>query len=229
MKNIFTACICISACGLLPAGEPAPPLIWPIDRPKKLTGSFAEFRGARYHHGIDISCDKKKGFAVYAAASGRVESVIYKNSGIGYGLVLVHRGGYKTLYGHMDRFSEKILHDPLVLPYADRIRAHKDFRIDVKGGGISLSRGDIIGYSGDTGIGAEHLHFELMDAEENPLNPLRAGLIVPDDSSPVIRDITLVPLDEYSHCNGRNEPFTIPVVKTQGRYIPDMKKTPRIG
>ena len=53
----------------LTAMSPAPVrgLLWPIDRPQRITGTFCEPRGSRFHLGIDVSTAGKKGFAVNAA------------------------------------------------------------------------------------------------------------------------------------------------------------------
>jgi murein DD-endopeptidase MepM/ murein hydrolase activator NlpD len=100
------------------------------------------------HRGIDIGAPT--GTPIYASASGIVIKtktgcvVGQKRCGGGYGnMVLVqHPNGTKTLYAHMTKVGTYT--------------------------GASVSRGDIIGYVGSTGLSTgPHIHFEVYDAK-NP-------------------------------------------------------------
>ncbi|MCS6971854.1 MAG: M23 family metallopeptidase [Turneriella sp.] len=87
----------------------------------------------RFHKGIDIACPI--GTPVVASAEG---TVIFTGSKKGYGktVVLEHRNGYQTLYGHLDRI--------LVKP------------------GDKVKQGEKIALSGTTGRSTgPHLHFEV--------------------------------------------------------------------
>jgi hypothetical protein len=215
MRRIAVMIFILLATGALNSAENLS-LIWPADRPLQVSGTFAEFRGSRYHHGIDIGCDGKIGYHVFASAAGSVEEIIYQNYGIGYCVVLRHPGGYKTLYGHLSAFAQSILDNPKIAARANNIRDHVDFREKFADGEIPVKQGDLIAYTGNSGIGPEHLHFELMDEKENPINPLAAGLSVPDYTPPEIEKIILVPLDGRSHINGLSEPFEIRIQNKQG-------------
>lgn len=176
--------------------------IWPIDRPKRITSTFAEYRNTKFHHGLDISCAGRKGFKIYAAGDGYVSSVMYQQWGIGYAIILRHKNGYFSLYGHMDRFSRSILKNKRVKKYYRHILNRKDFRIDFEKPEIKLRKGVILGYSGDSGRGIEHFHFELRNRDNDPLNPLKFGIRVKDNSAPVIKELFLVPMDGTSHVDG---------------------------
>lgn len=92
------------------------------------------FKDRRFHNGVDLAA--KKGTAIRAIESGLV---VKAGSQGGYGntVILMHRRGYMSLYGHMSR-------------------------IDVKKGDV-VKRGDIIGYVGSTGVSTgNHLHLEIF-------------------------------------------------------------------
>ncbi len=99
----------------------------------------------RKHHGIDIV--GKHGSRILAAHSGYV---IYAGEGYsGYGkmVILDSTKGWSTLYAHLSKINVK----------------QKMF----------ISRGDLIGRMGDTGVvTGTHLHFELM-YNKNVLDPKR--------------------------------------------------------
>lgn len=177
-------------------------IIWPIDRPQRITGTFGEYRNVRFHHGMDVSCGGKKGFKIYAADDGYVSSVMYQKWGIGYAVFVTHKSGFITLYGHMDRFSDRVLKNRVIREYRDHILNRRDFRIDFTGPDIPVKKGAVIGYSGDSGRGIEHFHFELRDTNNIPLNPLRFGFRVRDKIAPVIEELYLVPMDGHSHVDG---------------------------
>ncbi|HEY1406707.1 MAG TPA: M23 family metallopeptidase [Spirochaetota bacterium] len=218
MKKIFFSAMLILSLSPI-SSEERLSLIWPVDRPVQLSGSFAEFRGSRFHHGIDIGCDGEKGFRVFASAAGSVAEVIYQNYGIGYCVVLRHSGGFTTLYGHLESFAQKILDNPKIKAHQTDIDDHCDFRVNLSDGEIPVTQGETIAYTGNSGIGPEHLHFELADSSDNPVNPLRMGLPVPDYLPPVIERIYLIPLDGSSTINGSSDTYEIPTVKIKGKRV----------
>jgi len=122
------------------------PSIWPAHG--WLTGYFGgradPFTGEPgYHQGIDISTDK--GQPVFATADGTVESASYTGD---YGNLIVIRHGFglSTRYGHLSSYAVKP--------------------------GVSVRRGDVIGYVGATGRATgSHLHYEIL-ANGQLLNPL---------------------------------------------------------
>lgn len=222
MKKIL-ASVTVTLTMILPTvSADKPSLSWPVDRPVQLSGSFAEFRGSRFHYGIDIGCDGKTGFRVFAAEKGSVAEVIYSNYGIGYCVVIRHAGGMTSLYGHLESFAPKILENPKMKKHLDEIADHVNFREKFSDGEIPVDKGELIAFTGRSGIGPEHLHFEICDVDDNPVNPLLAGLAVPDMEPPVIENIILVPLDGRSTINGKCERVEIPVKSEKGISAPDI-------
>ena len=96
----------------------------------------------RHHDGIDISA--KRGTPIYATADGVVKFA-NKNGGYGNMVIVDHKYGYQTRYGHMNK-----------------ILARK---------GQTVKRGEKIGEVGNTGLStAPHLHYEVRFKGE-PINP----------------------------------------------------------
>ncbi len=121
------------------------PTLWPIEG--RVTSSFGEredpFNGeGAFHQGIDISAPV--GTPIHAPASGTVTMAAFGN-GYGREVTIDHGHGVRTLYGHLSGFG--------VVP------------------GQQVSRGDVIGYVGDSGrsTGA-HLHYEVR-LNDQPVNP----------------------------------------------------------
>lgn len=105
-----------------------------------------EFR--KRHPGVDITA--RVGTPVYATGGGVVVEVARKRTGYGTYIVIDHpAAGYKTLYAHLSKFS-------------DGVRKGK-----------KVERGDLIGYTGNTGLSvAPHLHYEVHNLKGQRLNPL---------------------------------------------------------
>lgn len=87
------------------------------------------------HGGVDLRA--KRGTPIYATADGVVEwAAMHQSSGLGKMVKLVHNYGFATIYGHLDD-------------------------IEVASGSY-VKRGDLLGYSGNTGqSAAPHLHYEV--------------------------------------------------------------------
>lgn len=94
------------------------------------------------HDGHDFYFpDQPIGTYILAAADG----VAYARTHRGNGVVIVHPGGYETVYWHLDRFAAI---------FKDRVDTDQ---------GVSVRAGDLLGSSGKTGFtdGTPHLHFEV--------------------------------------------------------------------
>ena len=139
------------AAGTLPAGaikRGSGSMIWPVNGP--ITSPFCERRAwEACHPGIDIGVPS--GTPIRAAASGKVTLMQSVGASGGYGnyTCVSHTSSLSTCYAHQSRFATSL--------------------------GASVSQGQVIGYSGCTGLcfGA-HLHFEVRinGAVTNPLNYL---------------------------------------------------------
>ncbi|HYX06546.1 MAG TPA: M23 family metallopeptidase, partial [Bacteroidales bacterium] len=73
---------------------------------------------------------------------------------------------------------------------------------------IRVNQGEVIGFSGASGIGPPHLHFELRTPSEKPYNPLLTNLHVRDTIPPQIKGISVEPLSAASTIEGKNAIYT---------------------
>lgn len=88
----------------------------------------------KLHGGADLRA--RIGTPIYATANGVVEWAGVNNSGYGRMIKLSHNFGFTTLYGHLSKMSVSV--------------------------GDYVRQGDLIGYSGNTGLSsAPHLHYEV--------------------------------------------------------------------
>ncbi|MDH5465583.1 MAG: M23 family metallopeptidase [Thiovulaceae bacterium] len=88
-----------------------------------------------FHRGIDLRA--RMNTPLYAPASGVIEYAgHHRRSGYGKLIILDHAFGFKTMYGHLNKFATKP--------------------------GSFVKKGDLIGYTGNTGMSnGPHLHYEV--------------------------------------------------------------------
>ena len=116
------------------------PTLWPVKGVRgNITNNFGfskhPFTGRVYlHKGIDIAWGY--GVPIVVTANGKVQRVDFESMGLGINLVIRHKYGFYTRYGHLDKsIVEK---------------------------GQEVRRGQIIGYMGSTGLSTgPHLHYEV--------------------------------------------------------------------
>ncbi len=166
--------------------------LWPTDASNQLSSTFAETRSAHLHAGLDIRTWGQEGYRVFATRDGVIYRIGMSPFGYGNVIYMKHGDGSYSVYAHLNRF------EPNLQAFADSLRfinytADLD-KIIVKEG-ITYKQGEVIGYSGSTGIGPPHLHFELRTPEFKPFNPLLTNLTVHDNIPPVFRQLGIEYLD----------------------------------
>lgn len=153
------------------------PAIQPVDNRqlKLLTASFGErvhpfFKTMSQHRGVDYSVPT--GSAVFATADGTVQNLQTRGQTSGLSLTIDHGNGYETVYSHLDKVTVAT--------------------------GKRVSRGDIIAFSGNSGLSfAPHLHYEVRYRGEavDPLNYFFMELDMPQMQQ--LRDISRMGMQSF--------------------------------
>jgi murein DD-endopeptidase MepM/ murein hydrolase activator NlpD len=101
------------------------------------------YKTRKLHTGMDFSA--KTGTPIYATGDGKVSKLKRSRRGYGNHVIIDHGYGYKTLYAHMQKYIVRK--------------------------GQKVTRGEIIGYVGNTGTSvAPHLHYEVIK-DNKKINP----------------------------------------------------------
>ncbi|HTI09278.1 MAG TPA: M23 family metallopeptidase [Puia sp.] len=157
----------------------------PLDISLQLAANFGELREDHFHMGLDIRTKGREGLPVYAAAGGYISHVKVALTGLGKALFVTHPNGRMTVYGHLERLTPELAAIIQQRQYAAESREQE---LDLPPGRFPVEKGQLIGYSGNTGSSlAPHLHFEVRDSHTgNNINPLPGDFTIPDDIPPVI-------------------------------------------
>lgn len=171
---------------------------WPLPKRMGLTSSFGEWRNGHLHAGIDLPTSYI-GEKVYSVVDGWVMQV--KVSPWGYGKVVYVKSweGGIYVYAHLSDFCSSLRQ---IVRDKQLVKGSYAVEIWFKEGEISLRKGEVVAYTGRSGCSVPHLHFELRDKSNNPVDPFIRGFSVPDTVSPIINAVRFVPLDETSKVFG---------------------------
>ena len=189
----------------------------PLEYESILSGTFGELRSNHFHSGLDIKTKGKEGAKVYTFTNGYVSRIKISNGGYGKAIYIKHPDGRTTVYAHLQKFSAKI--EAIVNEIQYRREKYEIEFFPAKNE-INISTDEVIAFSGNTGgSSGPHLHFEIRDSSQRPLNPLNYGVKVKDTKKP-----TIIGLKRYNLLkNGeiqssRNIPF---YKNTNNGYITD--------
>ena len=159
----------------------------PIEYEILLSGNFGELRSSGFHTGIDIKTKGKEGEIIKAIDDGYISRMQVSTTGYGKVIYITHDNGFKSVYGHLSDFEKKL--DSYAKKIQYRIKSYT-FNKYFKKDEIIVKKGQIIGYSGNTGTSfGPHLHFEIRTEEDIPINPLKFKYKIPDTISPVVRSL----------------------------------------
>lgn len=198
---------CILFFVYLTATAAAQNYIWPTNAEPYLSSSFCEYRPGHYHSGIDIKTWNREGYRCYAIADGFIEKI--RVSPFGYGKVIYLRlsDGNIAVYAHLQRFTRKI--DRMV---RDLQMKKKAYSLTWFPKNLKVKRGEVIAYTGRTGIGVPHLHFEIRNRKEQPLNPLAYYHQIKDSIRPQLQQIAVIPFSPGTCVNDSLTPQVIDLI-----------------
>jgi hypothetical protein len=201
----------------------------PLDITTVLSGTFGELRSNHFHAGLDIKTQGQEGLNIYAVADGYVSRIKIAHFGYGKAVYITHPNGYTTVYGHLQRLS------PILEAYIKKLQyKNESFEVQVfpEPTDLPIKQGEIIALSGNTGgSGGPHLHFEIRDNQERPINPMLFGLKTKDTKRPNVKSFYAYPLNDSSHVNGFNSKQKLRLIglKNGDFKIPEIKAYGQIG
>ena len=168
---------------------------WPIKENIDLSNGFGDYQQNRFHAGVDIRTGGKEGLRIFSPVNGYIYRIKMSYEGYGKGLYIKGDDNYIYVYGHLSDFSDKI--DSIVKN--DQILA-KRYYLDLNfpKDSIKIEKDELIGFTGKTGSGEPHLHFEKRTDKNIPQNPLLNGFTLSDTVKPLFTDLIFKMTDDRS-------------------------------
>jgi len=182
---------------------------WPLKEKAGLTSSFGEWRDGHLHAGFDLPTGRTNK-EVYSVTDGWVMRARTSPWGYGKAIYVKDSLGRVFVYAHLSSFAKDL---------DKRVRGEQlkgfSYETDLwfKKGEMPMKEGKMIGMSGRSGCLSPHLHFEMRDKGNNPIDPLVRGFSFPDTIPPVIYALRFVPLDDTATVCGSHLGIIIPVRK----------------
>jgi len=179
----------------------------PLKIPIALSGTFGELRSNHFHSGLDIKTQGREGLDIHAAAEGHVSRIKISSYGYGKALYIQHPNGYTTVYAHLKKFAPKIEAYLKAQQYKQEKYTIELFPSKQE---LPITAEEVIALSGNSGgSGGPHLHFEIRDAQQHPMNPMLFGINIKDTRKPLVNTAWLYPLDQETLINGSNKPYRL--------------------
>ncbi|MBF0410007.1 MAG: M23 family metallopeptidase [Candidatus Riflebacteria bacterium] len=193
-------------------------LRWPLDIEISPSGSYGEFRGLRFHTGTDLRTRKQTGFPVKAISDGFVSRIKIQHRGFGYAIYIDHPAlGIRSVCGHLEGFAGKV--GEYAKSKLEKMGAFYGIDDSFSDARFPVKKGQIVGYSGETGLGPPHLHFELRKLNDDTISPSVAGYKIPDKILPEILAIYFEPFSFDTRINGHFARFSLKPEKKSAKLF----------
>ncbi|PDH47006.1 MAG: peptidase M23, partial [Bacteroidetes bacterium MED-G13] len=161
---------------------------FPVELPIYLSGSFAELRPNHFHSGIDIKTKGKTGYKIFSLEDGYIQRIQITLGGNGKAIYIKHDNGQSSVYAHLENFSPGIQKIVKEIQYSEK---KFEIRLFPKKNQYRIKKKELIGFSGNTGRSTgPHLHYEIRDKNDHPINPLKFKKErIKDTIPPIVKNI----------------------------------------
>jgi len=193
------ALVALVLMGPAGASDAPPDLLWPMPVRPAVSSNFCEHRPGHLHAGLDIRTFGREGVECLSGGPGYVSRVRASANGYGKAVYLQLHSGETLVFAHLAEFTPAL--ERVVRDAQERSRR---YRVDMRfpPGRFPVERGDVVGYSGMTGATAPHLHFEVRNEQEHPMDPFSSGFSLDDAMAPEFESVRLLPLDVATRIDG---------------------------
>ncbi|MFD2552304.1 M23 family metallopeptidase [Bizionia sediminis] len=218
MQKFLFLFVLITFCGQAQNPYPENYFRHPLDITLIPSGTFAELRPNHFHAGIDLKTQQREGLKVFAAADGYISRIKIAHFGYGKALYITHPNGYTTVYAHLQKLA------PELEAYVKKQQYEQEtYEIELfpNINELPVSKSDFIALSGNTGgSNGPHLHYEIRDNNQRPINPLLFGMDIKDTTVPFITEVYAYTFSGDAHVNNTSGKQKLRFVKTQnGDYM----------
>jgi len=161
-------------------------LLWPLPESHHLTSAFGKYRRTHLHGGIDLGTNRQQ-LPCVAVDDGWVERIAVTPGGYGRTVYLRLSDGRTAVYAHLSRFASQ-LESFLRAKQLEAGTYRIDFAVDSLT--MAFKRGETIAWTGSSGVGPPHLHFELRQGakQEDPFLEYEQN----DTQRPIVTGLRLV-------------------------------------
>ncbi|MBU8932866.1 MAG: M23 family metallopeptidase [candidate division Zixibacteria bacterium] len=220
MLSISTKLLSLLALLLFLTGGAKAVQEWPLKGDIDLSSGFGDYRDGHFHFGLDLRTGGKIGKQVFAPESGYVWRVRTSYEGYGKALYIRCDDGYTYVFGHLSQFSAPVDRE-LKAAQIESEKYYQDLYFPEDS--LPVKKGELIAFTGKTGSGAPHLHFEKRQ-DDTPLNPLKSGFKVHDKIGPTFTRLGVALVDDRSLLPNGERKLQVDVVRTgkEDHYFVDM-------
>ena len=189
----------------------------PLEIPLILSGSFGELRSNHFHSGLDIKTQGREGLKVKSIGDGYIYRIKISNYGYGKAIYIKHPNGYSSVYAHLKKFNDTL---QKFIKQKQYNKEKYEIELFPSKNQFKIKKDELIGFSGNSGgSGGPHLHFEIRDNNERPVNPLFFGYKISDKKTPNVSSVYAYALNDSSYVGEKFQKIKLKVLKEENNKI----------